>query len=218
MSQKNFLRIQKFDWQVSVWSNHYLSHQAPLFYHFENFAKPILLHNKLVTQADSERGTIGPSVPGLCINNPKKGLIFMSSQWILSALQLFTVNHDIYAPLRSSSIHQHSLIFFFFFLYKGEKWQFDLALTDQAISWILSWTLLGHSVGVLNVSCFSYWLTAALGFSTACKQCEQCKQCKQWKQFYSAVLPPSLVVFFLFAVVSGVLVASSGSGNGCWSP
>ena len=31
---------------------------------------------------------------------------------------------------------------------------------------------------MLNVSCFSYWLTVALGFSTACKQCEQCKQCK----------------------------------------
>ena len=41
------------------------------------------------------------------------------------------------------------------------------ALTDQAISWILSWTLLGHPVGVLNHSCFSYLLTVALGFSTA---------------------------------------------------
>ena len=91
-------------------------------------------------------------------------------------------SHDIYVPLRSSSIHQHSLIFFFFFLYKGEKWQFDPALPDQAISCILSWTLLGHSVGVLNVSCFSYWLTVALGFSTACKQCEQCKQCKKSKR------------------------------------
>ena len=104
------------------------------------------------------REALGPSMLGLCINNSKKGLMFISSLWIIAVFQLFT-DHGNYVECLSD--HSASANAFSIF---GYRYQFPFG--------ILSWRRESSSIVTsplirlvnLQSSGYFWWRHEFLGF------------------------------------------------------